>query len=218
MGNPGAGLRRFCPGKPGRVDTWRDPQWEGHRVTPGPTHPVVAVNWQDARDYARWLTEREQKAGKLAPGQSYRLPTDLEWSTAVGLAGETGTTPAERDMKVAGVYPWGREWPPVRGAGNFADATYQRVFPKQPVLDGYDDDFAVTSPVGSFAPLANGLQDLSGNVWEWCEDTFDGDPEKRVLRGGSWLSHAPGNLLSSRRGRHPPGSRDLSVGFRLVLV
>ena len=76
-----------------------------------PTHPVVQVSWEDAVAFCVWLSKKE--------GRQYRLPTDAEWSVAVGLGVEKGSTPYEKALKVAG-YPWGDAWPPPRGAGNYS--------------------------------------------------------------------------------------------------
>jgi len=127
-------------------------------TTPGPTHPVSGVSWDDAKAFCKWLTEKERKEGWLAKGQEYRLPTDKEWSHAVGLDHEKGATPYEKNEKIKG-FPWGKEWPPPKGAGNYA-----------PLLKV--DDFEQTSPVGSFKANKFGLYDMGGNVWEWCEDLF----------------------------------------------
>ena len=202
----------------GLDESWRDPHYEGVPVTPGPTHPVVNVSWEDAKRFCEWLTLRELKQGRLKPGERYRLPTDLEWSAAVGLPPEDGKIPADRDGKIAGVYPWGKEWPPPPGAGNFADETSKEEFPKFNVIAGYRDGFATTSPVGAFRPSRDGLFDLSGNVWEWCEDRYYEKRVERVLRGGSWGDSYPGNLLSSFRGNYAPGNRFNIFGFRVVMA
>jgi len=187
-------------------------------VTPGPTHPVVNVSWIDATNFCHWLTGREGKAGRLPAGYRYRLPTDLEWSAAVGLSGEQGETPQKRDRKVPGVYPWGRTWPPPTGSGNFADETAGVSFGNDwGIIAGYKDGFTTTSPAGVFRSTPTGIYDLSGNVWEWCEDWYDGDKKYRVLRGGSWNYDDPGYLLSSFRIYDGPDARYVIVGFRVVL-
>ncbi|MEP6810843.1 MAG: bifunctional serine/threonine-protein kinase/formylglycine-generating enzyme family protein, partial [Chthoniobacterales bacterium] len=85
--------------------------------------PVVKVNWQDASDFCEWLTREERRQNLISENEVYRLPTDQEWSHAAGLSDEGGATPEERDGRVKGIYPWGRQWPPPAGAGNFADQT-----------------------------------------------------------------------------------------------
>ncbi|HRD05637.1 MAG TPA: SUMF1/EgtB/PvdO family nonheme iron enzyme, partial [Verrucomicrobiota bacterium] len=59
--------------------------------------------------------------------------------------------------------------------------------------------------------------DMGGNVWQWCEDYYDGQSGSRVLRGASWFINYPDHLLSSNRLNVTPAIRDLNVGFRCVL-
>ena len=94
----------------------------------------------------------------------------------------------------------------------------KKVGERFPIIAGYDDGYPETSPVGSFKPNQFGLCDLGGNVWEWCEDSYDTREEFRVLRGGSWFGSVPRALLSSYRFNGPPVNRYAYVGFRCVLV
>jgi len=178
--------------------------WEKPNFEQGPTHPAVNVSLQDVKAFCAWLTKKEQGEGRLRAVESYRLPTDAEWSVAVGLGPETGSTPREKDGKIKDVYPWGKQWPPPRGAGSY-DSRLKV------------DDYEYTSPVGSFAANEFGLFDMGGNVWEWCEDLYEPGTEWRVVRGASWYNGTPGRLLSSRRGALP-GLRNVCSGFRCVLV
>ena len=70
-----------------------------------PTHPVVRVSWQDATDFCEWLTAKERGGGRIEEGQRYRLPTDLEWSVAAGIAEEGGEplpgTPEQQAADIA---------------------------------------------------------------------------------------------------------------------
>jgi len=133
-------------------------------------HPVVLVNYEDATEFCEWLTRKEQDAEKLADGQLYRLPRDLEWSQAAGLPDEGRNTPEERDGKIR-EFIWGKHWPPPPGSGNFADTAARRG--AQGAIAGYHDGFAQTSPVGSFAANPQGLFDLSGNVWQWIIEPYN---------------------------------------------
>ena len=197
--------------------TWREP---GFPQTP--EHPVVGVNWKDAYAFCDWLTQREHESGDLDEDQSYRLPTDLEWSRAVGLPPESGATPQVRSNQIKGVYPWGTQYPPPPEAGNYAGAELRAPhadWPANlPTLPGEaGDGFPRTSPVGSFAPNPAGFYDLGGNVWEWCEDRFAPGGEARTLRGGSWANVRADLLMSGKRIDAYPNTRSDMYGFRVVL-
>ena len=172
-----------------------------------PTDPVVLVSWEEAQAFCKWLTEKERSEGKIGKNDTYRLPTDAEWSVAVG------TTQ----------FPWGDEWPPPKGVGNYDPSL--RV-----------DTFVNTSPVGWLTANRFGLYDMGGNVWQWCEDWYRASMDKRallekilglkddgggqryrVVRGASWNNFAPEILWSSSRSFDPPDYRNSNLGFRCVL-
>ena len=189
-----------------QLDSWLAADWRQPGFQQKETHPVVNVNWDDANAFCAWLTKKERAEGKITASQRYRLPTDAEWSTAVGLGRETGNTPKAKSMGVKDVYPWGTKWPPPKGAGNYDESLN---------VDSYE----YTSPVGSFAANTHGLHDLGGNVWEWCEDWYvPATKSYRVLRGASWRNDDRDDLLSSYRCGSTPGSRYYYFGFRCVLV
>ena len=187
--------------------------WKSPGFKQSPDHPVVNVTWVEAVAFCKWLTEEERKTGALAANQFYRLPTDVEWSKAVGLSEESGKTPEARDMGVSDVYPWGNQWPPPPKSGNYTgEETGSDV-----AIKGYDDGFPWTSPVGSFTPNKLGLYDMGGNVWQWCMDTWNSDSKAKVLRGASWYNGALKlSLLSSCRVRASPESSTDNYGFRVV--
>jgi hypothetical protein len=202
-------------------DRWkqRGATWKSPGFSQGPTHPVCGVSWEDAQAFCRWLTERERGEGRLGSNQSYRLPTDAEWSVAVGLGQESGATPKDKDGKTKGVYPWGGQWPPPSGAGNYAgsEAADSQWPSDWKTIEGYQDGYPRTSPAGRFRANSLGLFDMGGNVWQWCEDWYDGEQKHRVLRGASWLDNFPDRLLSSYRRNLTPGGRYGFIGFRCVL-
>jgi len=194
-----------------RGRTWKDP---GFPQSPG--HPVCGVSFHDAKRFCEWLTGRERAAGLIGAGDRFRLPTDAEWSAAVG---DT-------------LYPWGPEWPPPHMAGNYGDADSDL----NPKIAGYRDGYSRTSPVGVFTPNRHGLYDLGGNVWEWCDTYYQkgmntpvarqrfpgleedgGGTQYRVLRGGSWDRVTPIFLESACRNNDSPDGRGDFLGFRCVL-
>lgn len=197
--------------------------WEAPGFAQTEVHPVCGVSWEDAQAFCRWLTEKERQEGRIGPQAAYRLPRDAEWSAAAG------------SLK----YVWGETWPPPRGTGNFAgeearDFSWPTSFA---FIEGYQDGYARTSPVGSFLASETGLYDLAGNVSEWCEDRYrkdmnteelrqmfttladDGGGEAyRVRRGGAWSFTHPFSLASAARGKDIPDARSTNDGFRCVLA
>ncbi|MEZ0368416.1 MAG: formylglycine-generating enzyme family protein, partial [Candidatus Sericytochromatia bacterium] len=130
---------------------------------------------------------------------SYRLPTEAEWEYAAR-------------------------------AGSW-QAYYQREDASQ--LDTYawytNNSRFQTHAVGTKVSNAWGLYDMHGNIWEWCNDWYNGPYSKepqtdpagpqrglgRVMRGGSWFCNAAACRLATR-GYMPPETRIRLIGFRLV--
>jgi formylglycine-generating enzyme required for sulfatase activity len=184
-------------------------EWVKPSFTQNEEHPAVMVSWDDAKSFCAWLTKGDRDAGKLGVNEEYRLPSDHEWSCAVGIGERENATasPKDKNGKIDHVFPWGTQWPPPKGAGNYGS------------INGYDDGYANTSPVGSFSANQYGLYDMSGNVWQWCEDFWEsGSTRARVLRGGSWYFGGELGLRSSGRNYYRPAFRDDYYGFRCVLV
>ena len=74
-----------------------------------------------------------------------------------------------------------------------------------------------TTDVGIFPPNAFGLYDMHGNVNEWCNDNFDGDKDKKVIRGGYWRT-VPSSCRSASRSYQTYHSASPYLGFRIVIV
>jgi len=191
------------------------PPVEGRVLDAEPDLPVSMLNRSEAEQFCRWLTDRERAQGLLEPDQEYRLPSDDEWSMAAYLSRELGDTPAERSLRIEGIYPWGFIWPPPAKSGNFldksADKTGKLAVPK------YDDGFVGPAPVGSFRADGRGLYDLSGNLWEWVSDPWNNMPDQGVLRGGAYTTSERQELLASFRRHATAAERYPDAGFRLLL-
>lgn len=173
----------------------------------GPTHPVVNVNWNNARAFCAWLTRKERAAGRLGPNDEYRLPSDHEWSCAMGIGSreDASELPGKKSAAIDDAYLWGNAWPPPKGAGNYASSL--RV-----------DNYEFTSPVGMFPANQYGLYDMGGNVYQWCEDSYE--EEQRVMRGASWsgMGSYDLELLASFRLNRGPTLDSDDGGFRVVLT
>ncbi len=185
---------------PGTVDFWRTPpeaSWKNPGFTQTDDSPVTGVNWNDAQAYCDWLTKKEQSMGLLTSKQRYRLPTNAEWSTA-----------AESTA-----YPWGNDWPPPAGAGNYAGSEMN----VDRFIKGYNDGYPRTSPVGTFRSNDYALLDMGGNVWQWTMDWSDDQHTRKTMRGGSWDVSDPQLAHSSYTMMDDPSQRINDVGFRVVL-
>ena len=197
-----------------RRRTWKYPGFKQ-----GSTDPVVGVSWNDAKAFCEWLTKLERDSGTLPENIHFRLPSDEEWSVAVGLNSEPGNTPEEKNSQIR-VLPWGTKWAPPTRAGNYAGEESR--IGKEPedwaVIKGYHDGYPRTSPVESFAANKNGLHDMAGNVLHWCGDWYNSDNKYRVLRGASWFTSCHGDLLASYRANSVPDYSTNYIGFRCVMA
>lgn len=187
--------------------SWRSPHFPQQ-----PNHPVVCVSWADAKAYVAWLSRKTAKR--------YRLPSESEWEYAAR-AGAIGPT------------PWGADPGEACRFANVGDATaLERFLPSAWAHDLHkcSDSFTFTAPVGHFQMNGFGLYDTVGNVWEWIEDCWnsnhsaapvDGSPresgqcDRRVFRGGSWVSFWRNNRFAAR-GKNLANRGYYSVGFRVV--
>jgi formylglycine-generating enzyme required for sulfatase activity len=165
-------------------------------------HPVISVNWDDAKAYATWLSRKT--------GKSYRLLSEAEreYVTRAGT-----TTP----------FWWGSSITPKQANYDGRADPYKG--------GGSKGEYrGRTVPVDSFEPNPWGLYNVHGNVEEWTEDCWNdsnsgnpgdgsarstGDCSHRVVRGGSWLDH-PGGLRSADRYGNTPSLRIGNIGFRLA--
>jgi hypothetical protein len=179
-------------------------RWTWTTVKTGSKHPVVSIGHEDARAFCEWLTRKERAEGKLWPDQRYRLPTDHEWSVAIGLNEDPELDPEKKQTLSPNHYPWGFTWPPPHGAGNYGPELQR-------------DSYRGLAPVGSFRAYAYGLHDMGGNVSEWVCG-MEVPEDKRYggvyyeLRGASYKTTYPAALLSANRGDTTRAS-----GFRAVL-
>lgn len=164
--------------------------------------PIQFVSWDDVQEYIKRLNKKT--------GEKYRLPTESEWEYAAkgGKKSKGFLYAGSNKMEEVGWYKKN-----ARGGDEGL---------KHP-------DFGV-HPVGSKLANELGLYDMSGNVYEWCQDTWHlnyrnaptnsnvwkgGESSRFVIRGGSWL--ADDHLCkNTRRSFNLNTTRNGAVGFRLA--
>jgi len=167
-------------------------------------NPSVFKDPKGPVDNVSW-NEAVKFCEKLAAqtGRTIRLPTEAEWEYACRAGSTTRLHYGEDpEFKDLTAYGW------------FEDNSDRK-----------------THAVGQKKPNAWGLHDMTGNVWEWCQDFYKGpyeakaetDPkgsatptETRVLRGGCWESRAL-SLRSPNRGGVVPDRAASRFGFRIVV-
>ncbi len=175
--------------------------------------PMYFVSWNDAMEFARKVTAREQAAGRLPVGYGYSLPTEAQWEYACRAGTTAATYAGPNDAAALDRIAWYDR--------NSATGFTGR--PIGPTRSG-------PRRVGGKEPNAWGLYDMSGNIWQWCRDWFGPYPGGRVTdpagpvdgtgrvnRGGSFGSGAS-DERSARRAENPPSEASAYRGFRLALV
>ncbi len=169
--------------------------WNGKRPQRGKeAHPVVAVSWQDAMAYCRWLSE--------AIGKPITLPSEAEWEKAA-----RGATDAR-------TYPWGEGFDAARC--NVAGSGIGGTTPVGILANG-------ASPYGCL-DMAGNVWEWMRSLWQpypydhiaQRESLDAGDDKVGVVRGGAWYLHRDHASCAYRYRLHP-GSRLDYVGFRVVL-
>jgi formylglycine-generating enzyme required for sulfatase activity len=171
---------------------------------------VENVSWDDAQEFCRRLSVKS--------GREYRLPSEAEWEYAC----RAGTTTP---------FHFGETLD-----AEIANYNADSPFVGSPVYgDGKKGEYRKeTTEVGIFPANEWGLQDMHGNVWEWCEDdwhnSYEGAPTdgsawlkenrtetNRLLRGGSWYD-VPRNCRSAIRLNGSRDFRNYYLGFRVLCV
>lgn len=174
-------------------------------------HPVVCVQWDEAKAYTAWLSRRT--------GKRYRLLSEAEWEYAARAGSDSP-------------WPWGEDRDRSCAYANLADETFVRSVARGPGRSWYPgwhacrDGFAFTAPVGRFKANRFGLHDMIGNAFEWVEDCWNdsyadaparaeprltGDCALRAYRGGAWRTYS-GRSAQRGNGRQPHAL----IGFRVA--
>ncbi|HRD79490.1 MAG TPA: SUMF1/EgtB/PvdO family nonheme iron enzyme [Saprospiraceae bacterium] len=172
--------------------------------------PLINVSWEDAAEFCRWISTKRSR--------HYRLPTEAEWEYAArgGRLSKGCQYAGSDNLDEVGWY-WENSGDE-RLSGEWG-------------IDKINKNKCRTHPVGQKRSNELGLYDMSGNVWEWCEDDWHDDykgapkdgrawvdssrGDNRVYRGGGWSGDAEYCRAAFRRYWYP-ARRISDVGFRLV--
>jgi formylglycine-generating enzyme required for sulfatase activity len=166
----------------------------------GPRNSVEMVNWNEANDFCKKVTQLLHDKKLISADEVIRLPSEAEWEYACRAGSKTPWSFGEK-VGLIGEYSWYK-----------------------------DNSKGEDPPVGRKKPNFWGLYDMHGYVSEWCADAWhpdyrgvpkdgsawtDGDSKDRVIRGGSFAD-PPESHRSAFRDHVPIGTRSDRIGFRCV--
>jgi len=166
-------------------------------------HPIINVSWNKViQQFIPWINKQT--------GQNFRLPSESEWEYAA----RAGTTSN---------FYWGNKI-------KCSQAKYNGGKRSKCYFKNSSNRYTGTVKVKSYSANAFGLFDMHGNVAEWLQDcrsksyskaltnglpNFNGDCDKRMVRGGSWLSDSS-ELKVTNRDRGTAKKSYQEIGFRLA--
>jgi formylglycine-generating enzyme required for sulfatase activity len=203
--------------------SWRDP---GFGIPMKENYPVVCVSYQDMKNFCRWITASQRKAGLLHEGLEFRLPTESEWAYA-----------SRGGSQESHYFWWGNDLLEGKGRLNISAVDFlpgrDTIWPLANAP--WSDGFAFLSPVDHYGEKGRngfGLADMCGGVWEFVLDQFDptGGHEEiyyedrqqlsvssPVCRGGNYFD-VPGNARCAvRLGIASVSYSDSRDGFRICI-
>ena len=218
----------FLMGSPETEPNRSDNESPQHEVTVSSffmaEFPVTQAQWREIaslRPVKRWLNpDPSYFKGDLLPVEQ------VSWDDAIEFCARL-----RRLTKKNYRLPSEAEWEYACRAGTTTPYYFGENLDQS--LANYESEVGRTTPLGSYPPNAFGLQDMHGNVWEWCDDGWHDNHENAPTDGSSWNENHSQSVLRIHRGgswyidlrvcRSAARSwvnadfRNYGIGFRLVL-
>jgi len=182
----------------------------------GDKYPAYYVSWNDCQNFITALNQHIANTGQ-GPA-TFRLPSEAEWEYACRAGTQTrfffGDSLSVGDGHTDGL------------AGTLPGNRFDYMW-----FGANNSPYYGTKPVGTKLPNQFGLYDMSGNVWEWCQDwyhsSYTGAPtdgsawlsptsSSRVVRGGLWRYGAALCRSATRSGNYLPADRSDFLGARFL--